>query len=55
MGDQPLARPLMHTRHHKHNKRTQSSMPGMGFETIAPVFERAKTVHALDRAATGIG
>jgi hypothetical protein len=26
-----------------------------GFETMILVFERAKTVHALDRAATMIG
>jgi hypothetical protein len=30
-------------------------MPLAGFESTAPVFERAKTVHALDRAATVIG
>jgi hypothetical protein len=30
-------------------------MPLVGFEPNAPVFERAKTVHALDRAATVIG
>jgi hypothetical protein len=27
----------------------------MGFEPMIPAFERAKTVHALDRAATVIG
>jgi hypothetical protein len=27
----------------------------MGFDLTTPVFERAKTVHALDRAATVIG
>jgi hypothetical protein len=27
----------------------------MGFESKTTVFERAKTVHALDRAATVIG
>jgi hypothetical protein len=27
-------------------------MPLVGFELMMPVFERAKTVHALDRAAT---
>jgi hypothetical protein len=27
----------------------------VGFETTMPVFERAKTVHASDRAATVIG
>jgi hypothetical protein len=30
-------------------------MPRVGFEHTIPVFERAKTVHALDRAATAIG
>jgi hypothetical protein len=30
-------------------------MPGLGFEPTIPVFERAKTVHALDCAATVIG
>jgi hypothetical protein len=36
------------------HKRTQTSMPRLGFEPTIPVFERAKTVHALDRAATVI-
>jgi hypothetical protein len=30
-------------------------MPQVGFEPMIPVFGRAKTVHALDRAATVIG
>jgi hypothetical protein len=30
-------------------------MPQMGFESTIPVFEQAKTVHALDRAATVTG
>jgi hypothetical protein len=30
-------------------------MPGVGFESTIPVFERAKTVHALDRVAKVIG
>jgi hypothetical protein len=30
-------------------------MPEVGFEPMIPVFERAKTVHALDCAATVIG
>jgi hypothetical protein len=29
-------------------------MPGVKFEPTIPVFERAKTVHALDRSATVI-
>jgi hypothetical protein len=30
-------------------------MPRVGFEPTVPVFERAKTVHALDRAAAVFG
>jgi hypothetical protein len=30
-------------------------MPQVGFEPMLRVFERAKTVHALDRAANMIG
>jgi hypothetical protein len=30
-------------------------MPWVGFEPTIPVFERAKTFHALDRAATVVG
>jgi hypothetical protein len=30
-------------------------MPQVGFEPKIPVFERAKTVHALDRAAAVMG
>jgi hypothetical protein len=30
-------------------------MPRVGFEPTIPVFERAKNVHAVDRAATVIG
>jgi hypothetical protein len=29
-------------------------MPRVGLEPMIPVFERAKTIHALDRAATQI-
>jgi hypothetical protein len=31
------------------------SVPRMGFEPTTPVFERAKTVHALDSVTTVIG
>jgi hypothetical protein len=37
-----------------HDKRTQTSMPRVGFEPTIPSFERAETVHALDRAASVI-
>jgi hypothetical protein len=52
-GDQSIARPLpAHRTAQTQNKRTQSSMPRVGFELTIPVFERAKTVHALESAAT---
>jgi hypothetical protein len=51
--DQPVARPLpAHRTAQTQNKRTQTSMRQLGFEPTIPVFGRAKTVHALDRAAT---
>jgi hypothetical protein len=54
--DDPVAKPLpMHRTTRTQNKRTQTSMPRVRFEPTIPVFERAKTVHALDRAATVIG
>jgi hypothetical protein len=37
------------------NKFVQTSMSRVGFELTTLVFERAKTIHALDRAATVIG
>jgi hypothetical protein len=55
-GYQPVTRHLLtHRTTQKENKRTQTSMPQVEFEPTIPVFERAKTVHALDRAATVIG
>jgi hypothetical protein len=44
----------LHAERYQQNKGTQTSMFRVGFETTIPVFERAKTVHALDRAATVI-
>jgi hypothetical protein len=58
MEDQSIARPLpTHGTTQKHNKRRRTAMPEVGFEPTFPVFERAKTVHALDRKVTvsGIG
>jgi hypothetical protein len=37
------------------NKRTQTSMPRVGFEPATQLFERAIAVHAVDRAATAFG
>jgi hypothetical protein len=50
MEDQPITR-LLSTREITH---TQTSMPGMGSEPTAPVFMPARTVHALNRAATAL-
>jgi hypothetical protein len=36
-------------------KRGQTSLPRVGFELTTLIFERAKTVHVFDRAATVIG
>jgi hypothetical protein len=46
----------LHTEH-KHRINTQNTHIHalVGFEPTITVFERAKTVHALDRAATVIG
>jgi hypothetical protein len=52
-GDQPVARPLSTTQ--RQNTRGKTSMPWVGFDPTIPVFERTKTIHALDRAATVIG
>jgi hypothetical protein len=50
-GDQPVSRQLpIYSTTQTQNKRTQTSMLQVGFESTVPVFERAKTVHALDRA-----
>jgi hypothetical protein len=54
-GDQNVARLLpVHTTQTQ-NKRTRTSMPRVGLEHTIPPFERAETVHAVDRAATVIG
>jgi hypothetical protein len=54
-SDQSVARPPpTHRTTHTRNKRTQTSMPCVRFEPTIPAFERAKTVHALDRAASVI-
>jgi hypothetical protein len=54
-GDQPVAGLYLYRTIQTQHKRTQTSMLRLGFEPTIPVFERAKTVHALDRAATVIG
>jgi hypothetical protein len=55
-GDQPVAMPLpVHRTGQTQNKHTQTPMPRVGFEPTTTEFERAKTVHVLDRADTVIG
>jgi hypothetical protein len=54
-GISPSQGRYLHTGQYKQNKRTQKSMPWVGFEPMIPAFERTKTVHASDRAATVIG
>jgi hypothetical protein len=52
-GDQTVARPPpTHRTAHTRNKLTQTSMSLVGFELNIPVLEQAKTIYALDRAAT---
>jgi hypothetical protein len=49
----PFARPLpTHGTTQTQIKRIKTSMSSVGFESKISVFERAKTVHALDRAVT---
>jgi hypothetical protein len=53
-GISPSQGRYLHAGQHKHRiNAQQESMPWMGFEYTIPVFE-AKTVQALDRAATMI-
>jgi hypothetical protein len=53
--DQPVERPLpTHRTTQTQNRCTQASMSRVGFEPTIPMFEGAKTVHALDRAAITI-
>jgi membrane protein DedA with SNARE-associated domain len=55
-GDQLLARPLStHRTTEAQNKRTHTFIARVGFEPTIPVFERVKTVRALDRAVKVIG
>jgi hypothetical protein len=48
-GDQPIRRPLpAHRTAQTQNKCTETFMPQVGFKPMIPVFEWAKTFHALD-------
>jgi hypothetical protein len=44
-----------YTGQYTQNKSRQTSTPWVELEPTILVFERAKTVHAIDRAATVIG
>jgi uncharacterized protein YccT (UPF0319 family) len=53
--DQPVLRPVPTYRTAQtQNKRKQKSVPRVRFERTISAFERAKTAHVLDRAATVI-
>jgi hypothetical protein len=55
-GDQRVAKPLpAHRKAQTQNKLIQTSMPWVRVELTIQMFERAKTVHALDSAVTMIG
>jgi hypothetical protein len=55
-GIEPVVRPLpTHRKTQTQNERTQTFIPGAGFEPTIPEFKRAKTVHALDRGDTVTG
>jgi hypothetical protein len=53
-GDQQVAGRYLHTEH-KQNRRTHKHPCRVGLELTIPVFERAKIVHAFNRAATVTG
>jgi hypothetical protein len=50
-GMSPSQGRYLHIVQHKQNKRTETSMPRVGFEPTISVFERVKMVHVLDRSA----
>jgi hypothetical protein len=54
-GISPSQGRYLHTEQHKHRINTQISILRVGFEPTIPVFERAKAVHILDRAAGRCG
>jgi hypothetical protein len=55
-GISPSQGLYLHTEQHKTQKKpNQTSMPLVRFEPTIPVFQRTKTLHALDSAATVLG
>jgi hypothetical protein len=56
MGDQPCRKAATYTEDNTNAEETRTNIhASRGFEPMIPVFERTKTVHALDHAATVIG
>jgi hypothetical protein len=56
MSDQPVARPrYLHTGQHKHRISAHTKIHVLSEIRTHDTSVRAKTVHALDRAATVIG
>jgi hypothetical protein len=55
VGIGPTQGRYIHRTTQTRNKLRQTLVPVVGFEPTIPVFERAKTFQALDRAATVIG
>jgi hypothetical protein len=53
-GMSPSQGRYLHMTTRTQNKSTHTSMPRVGLQPTIPVFERAETVHSLDRAATVI-
>jgi hypothetical protein len=45
----------LHRTTQSQNKSRQTSLPSVRFQPKIPVFERAKTVHALNRGTTVVG
>jgi hypothetical protein len=54
-GISPKQSRYLHRITRTQNKRTQTSMPWMGFEPKIPALERAKTVRTFDHSPTLIG
>jgi hypothetical protein len=54
-GDQRCRKTATYIGQHKHRRNAERPMSRVAFEATVPVFERTKTFHALDRAATVIG
>jgi hypothetical protein len=54
-GISPVQGCYLHRTTQTQNKRRQTSTPLAGYKPTIPVLKRAKTLYALDRAATVIG